>query len=45
MVMTGSQETSECNGSAGSPQYGFMKRLGWWKDRSIAPVFHRPRRG
>lgn len=23
------QETSECNGSAGSPQYGFMKVQGW----------------
>lgn len=37
------QETSECNGSAGSPQYGFITMQGaGGKDLSPAPVFYRP---
>lgn len=32
------QETSECNGSAGSPRYGFMKVKGWRKRIGHLPL-------
>lgn len=36
------QETSECNGSAGSPQYGFMKVQGWRKISVTYLCFQQP---